>query len=105
MNKAISDYNKAIELNPRFADAYVIRGLAYAQGKGQFDKAIADYNKAIELNPRYAKAYYNRGLAYFFKKEYDNAWNDINRAQDLGYQIHPEFLKNLREASGRVKMI
>ena len=32
-------------------------------------------------------------------KQYDNAWSDVNKAQALGYQIHPEFLKALREAA------
>ena len=46
------------------------------------------------------EAYSNRGLAYFYIKEYDKAWNDIKKAQALGVQILPEFLKMLREASG-----
>ena len=47
---AIADYNKAIELNPNFADAYNNRGLAKYDLK-DYKGAIADYNKAIELNP------------------------------------------------------
>ena len=54
--KAISDYNKAIEINPRDAKAYNNRGNAY-QRKGQYDQAISDYNKALEINPRFAMAY------------------------------------------------
>ena len=34
-DKAIAEYNKALELNPEFAGAYINRGLAYAQGKGK----------------------------------------------------------------------
>ena len=99
-DKAISDYNKAIEINPRYAMAYSNRGIVYAK-KGQHDRAISDYNKAIEINPKLAIAYNNRGNAYFFKKEYEKAWDDVYKAQDLGYQVHPGFLKGLRKASGR----
>ncbi len=42
-DKAIAEYNEAIELDPKFAMAYVNRGAAYAS-IGQLDKAIADYN-------------------------------------------------------------
>ena len=49
----------------------------------------------------YADVYYNRGIAYFYKKEYDNAWNDVKKATALGYKINSKFLKNLQEASGR----
>jgi tetratricopeptide (TPR) repeat protein len=66
-------------------------------------KAISDFNKAIEINPRDAMAYNNRGLAYFFKSDYEKAWDDVHKAEDLGQQAHPKFLKMLREASGRQK--
>ena len=102
-DQAISDYNRAIEIYPRYDAAYYNRGLAYAKGKGQYDRAISDFDKAIELNPRLAEAYYNRGLSYYFKREYDKAWDDVHKAQALGYQIHPGFLKALRKASGRQK--
>jgi len=46
-------------------------------------------------------AYYNRGAAYYYKREYDQAWEDVHKAQSLGLQIRPDFLKALREASGR----
>ncbi len=60
-DQAISDFNKALEINPRYATAYYNRGVAYAR-KGQYDQAISDFTKALEINPRYATAYYNRGL-------------------------------------------
>jgi len=74
-NEAISEYTKAIELNPKFAMAYVKRAAAYHR-KGQYDQAIYDFNKAIELNPEYAKAYSNRGSAYARKGQYDQAISD-----------------------------
>jgi len=65
------------------------------------DQAISDYTKALEVNPNYALAYYNRGRSYYYKKEYDKSWEDIKKAQDLGWKIRPEFLDDLRKASGR----
>ncbi|MBW1915530.1 MAG: tetratricopeptide repeat protein [Deltaproteobacteria bacterium] len=101
-DQAISDFNKAIQINPRFAKAYYNRGVAYKR-KGQYDQAISDYNKAIEINPRDALAYYNRGIACFYAKKYEKAWDDAHKAQDLGYSVQPRFLKALREALGREK--
>jgi regulator of sirC expression with transglutaminase-like and TPR domain len=37
----LQDYNQAIELNPKDADAFIDRGVAYAKLK-QFEKAIQD---------------------------------------------------------------
>jgi tetratricopeptide (TPR) repeat protein len=85
-----------------YAEAYNSRDWAYKE-KGQYDKAISDYNKAIEINPRLVEAYNNRGLAYFYKREYDKAWDDVHKAEGLGAQVHPGFLKALRQASGREK--
>ena len=58
-------FDKAIELDPKDANAYYNRGLAKSELK-QYKEAIADYDKAIELNPKDAAAYYNRGVG---KKE------------------------------------
>ena len=45
---AFSDYNRALNLLPDLAEAYVGRGNVYFV-QGAFDLAIADYNKALEL--------------------------------------------------------
>ena len=52
---AIADYDKAIEINPQYADAYINRGIAKYDLK-DYQGAIADYDKAIEINPQYADA-------------------------------------------------
>ena len=98
--KAIAEYNKTIELNPRLATAYKNRGGAYL-GRSQYDQAISDYNKAIELDPRLAEGYYNRGLAYYLNGEHHKAWEDVNKAQSFGYPVQPKLLKALLEALGR----
>jgi tetratricopeptide (TPR) repeat protein len=101
-DRAIADYDKASQLNPRDADVYLNRGNAYAN-KGQYDRAIADYDKAIELNPRDADAYNNRGLAYYKKGDRDKAITDYRKA----LQIDPKHkrakasLKTLGIVTGR----
>jgi hypothetical protein len=42
-------------------------------------------------------------MSYYYKKEYDKSWEDIKKAKDLGWRIPPEFLEELRKASGRQK--
>jgi tetratricopeptide (TPR) repeat protein len=80
-DQAISDFSKAIEIEAKFAEAYLNRGIVYAQAKGQYDQAISDFSKAIEIDPGNADAHVNRGLAYTLSKgQYDQAIADFNRA-------------------------
>lgn len=100
--QAISDYNKALEINPNFANPYYNLGLFYGD-KGDYDKAISNYNKALEIDTKHYAAYINRAIAYYFKKEYDKSWEDVHKVEESGVKIHPEFLRKLKEDSGREK--
>lgn len=79
---AVSDYDKAIELNPSNADAYCDRGDAYDE-MGEYSRVIADYSKAIKLDPNHASAYFGRGRAYGEIGEYDKAILDFNKVTEL----------------------
>src|SRR5215510_7245666 len=50
LDRAIAEFDKAIELNPRLADAWCNRGIAY-YSKGDSDRAMADLSQAIALDP------------------------------------------------------
>jgi hypothetical protein len=67
----------------------------------ELDSIITVFSETIKNNPKYAGAYYNRGIAYFYKSEYDKCWQDVHKAESLGYKFKDEFIKALREASGR----
>ena len=62
-DRAIADYDRAIELVPTFAKAYVNRGGAYTE-KHDYAKAMADLNAAIRVTPTLSLAYVNRGMLY-----------------------------------------
>jgi len=98
--EAISDYTKAIEIKPDYAEAYYNRGLAYGR-QGNHPQAISEYTKAIEIKPDYAEAYKSRWASYFMIKEYDKAWTDVHKAEELGHAVHPTMLKLLKTSSGR----
>ena len=72
------------------SESILIQGAEYAK-QGQYDRAIVFYSRAIELNPVFAKAYKNRGIVYFYQKKFEEAWNDVHTAQNLGYKVHPDF--------------
>jgi tetratricopeptide (TPR) repeat protein len=78
IDDAITDLNKAIDLNPKDAGAHFYRGNAYYK-KGQIDKALSDYSKAIKINSRYTNAYFSRGLHYVGVEEYSKAISDYKK--------------------------
>jgi len=79
---AISDFTKAIEINPNLANAYFTRGNAKYNLK-DYNGAIADFTKAIEINPNFAKAYYNRGNSKSDLKDYYGAISDFTKAIEI----------------------
>lgn len=84
-NQALSDFNKAIEINPQYQNAYNNRGIVY-QSIHNYTQAINDFNKVIELNPTHSIAYRNRGVAYNSLGRYTQALNDLNIAIELNPQ-------------------
>jgi tetratricopeptide (TPR) repeat protein len=78
-DKAISDYDKAIQLGENTPIVYNNRGVCW-NNKKNYSKAIADYNKAIQLDKKFALAYYNRGVFWDRKKEYDKSISDFTKA-------------------------
>jgi len=80
--KAGALFDRAIALDPRYADAYNNRG-NLSEKINQNEKAIEDYSRAIEINPYDADYYYNRGYVRSKKKEYEAAIRDFSRAIEL----------------------
>ena len=76
-------FERAVEVNPRVAGTYVVRGLYYHR-TGRLVNAIASYNRALELDPNSLNANYNLGLAYFDQKEYARANEAAQRAYANG---------------------
>ena len=84
--EAIEDYNKAIHLNPSYADAYLNRGNARSE-LGDYYGAITDYNQAIRLKPDYVEVYVNRGIVKSCLEDYQGAIIDCNNA----IQLNPNY--------------
>ncbi|MFX0202449.1 MAG: tetratricopeptide repeat protein [Candidatus Hodarchaeota archaeon] len=85
-DRAITEYTKALEIDPQHGMTYFQRGNAHYK-KGYFSQAIADYTKALELGPQHATLYFTRGTARYRKGDFDEAIADYTRA----LEIDPDF--------------
>ena len=81
--KALSDFNKTIQLEPTFAFAYYNRAYVKCQLQ-DFDGAVKDYDQAIHANHDLADAYYNKGILLFYLKDKLNACQNFSKAGELG---------------------
>ena len=77
--KAIQSYQKVIELDPTYVEAYNNLGITY-QMMGDMDRAFKAYEKAIEINPKYEKGYNNLGIQLFLKDRYEEAMEAFQKA-------------------------
>ena len=75
---SISEYTKAIEINPKLAEVYHHRGICY-HDKGEYNRAILDFTRAIKIDSEYTAAYYHRGNAYYKIGQYDMSISDLNK--------------------------
>lgn len=88
--KAVADYDKAIELKPRYDDCHFNRANLFAR-QGMYKEALKGYNKAISLNRAIAKYYTNRGNLYKEKRDYKRALQDHMQAlrlDDRSAEVH-----------------
>ncbi len=79
LDKALADYNKALDINRKLLEGYKKRGMLYVL-LDKRDKAIEDFTKAISLNPDDALVYALRGRMYENGGRYDRALEDYNKA-------------------------
>jgi len=87
---AILLFEKAVELDPRFASAYAALGEAYGTMYRDFDRIESWLDKALDVSLKalmydssLSEAYASLGLAYFGKNELDDALSATKKAIEL----------------------
>ena len=78
-SKAIQAYQKVIELDPTYVEAYNNLGIIY-QTMGDAKSAFGAYQKATGINPRYEKGYNNLGLLFLLEGRYEEALEAFQKA-------------------------
>ncbi|MEH2005070.1 tetratricopeptide repeat protein [Nostoc sp.] len=80
--EALQDFDRAIELNPKYAWAIASRGETYRLME-RYPEALQDFDRAIELNSKYTWAIASRGETYRSIKRYPEALQDFDQAIEL----------------------
>jgi len=98
--QAILNFNRAIELQSNYVDAYRMRGRSYA-AIGKPDNAILDFGKALAMRPQEAGVFLERGFAYLDLKDLDKAMAGAEGALRLDGKLALAY--NLRATVERAK--
>lgn len=84
-DRSIEDFERVLEIQPKYPYAFYFRGLAYAR-KSEYRKAVLDFNHAVANSngiPLMARALYNRGVAYEKLGNFVQASQDYDGALKL----------------------
>lgn len=98
LNNARKYYQKAIKLNPKYAEAINNLGTTYFARKS-YKRAISEYRKALLLEPESAPFLANLGTAYFERKEYALASQEYVEA----LRIDPDIFERRSNAGNTIQ--
>jgi tetratricopeptide (TPR) repeat protein len=98
--EAIENYDKAIERDPNFVEAWNNKGTVLCE-LGDYQAAIENYDKAIEANPNEPSIWYYRARCNVRKGDMESALKDLNKSVEIGGEKfinlykEDEFLKGI----------
>ena len=81
-NAAIRCFDKALNLNPNYVEAWVRKGVTLLDIGEDYDAQVC-LNKAVKLSPKSFKARYNRAKCLLKLKYYDEAILDFQQAVSI----------------------
>jgi tetratricopeptide (TPR) repeat protein len=102
-DEAMTQYRKALAINPEYAQAHNNLGLAFLH-KGRVDDAVAEFQKTLEINPSFAEAHDELGVVRFSQGQVDEAISEFQKALEIN-PYYPKARVNLGVAflnKGRV---
>ena len=77
LSGAIGAFGRSVLKNPKNAEAFNCRGLAYLQS-GKIDKAAEEFGKAIRLSPKNLEYLRNRIDAHIYRKDFRRVCSDYS---------------------------
>lgn len=95
LQDVISDYDKALSLNPRLVYAWFNKGNIYYY-TGDYTSALNCFTEALKIDPSFGQAYFNRGLSYLQAGNKNQAFSDLSKAGELGVLPSYNILKRMK---------
>ena len=81
-DKAITEFEKTITLDPNNYLAYYFNGLSYERNQN-FEKALHNYNLSLSIKPDFNEGIFNRALVQYKTGNYESAIDDLKHLLTL----------------------
>lgn len=91
--KAVAQFNKAVELNSDNGTAHQGLGMIYAQIYGDHEQAVDHFSRAIESGINDAEVFFYRGCSHIIMDHMQKAEEDLHKAGELGHTKSEEMLE------------
>lgn len=95
--EAVHDYTNALAKDDRYLNALFNRANAY-ENLGEASHAMKDYNRYIQLDAKDGAVYYKRSYLFFKEGRLDEALDDLQRAEELGFPVERRYKETLLNA-------
>ena len=92
LEKAVTEFKRSTEINPRYADGYHNLALTYIQMQ-KYDLAIENFQKALSINPNIWQSHQQLAAIYFYQEKFDKALEEVNIALTIDPN-NPELKQN-----------
>jgi TolB-like protein/Tfp pilus assembly protein PilF len=102
--RAIAEFERAIQLNPNYATSYHWISNGPLTARGEFDGAIAEGKRAVELDPLSMIDNADLGQVYFYAGRYDEAISQVGKAIEIdphSYLAH-DYLGQIYQLQGHL---
>lgn len=87
---AEKEFQRAIELNPRYAVAHQWYG-GYSESMGRNKEAISERKRALELDPFSPIINFEQGLGFYYGRQYDKAIEQYKKTLELDPSFPPAY--------------
>ena len=87
-------FDSSLAIDPNNVDALYGKGLVLGDQKN-YSAAVEYLQKAVAIDPSFARLHYMLAVNNYFLGHIDEAWEYVQKAQELGMAIKKEFIKEL----------
>ncbi|HFC46481.1 MAG TPA: tetratricopeptide repeat protein, partial [Dissulfuribacter thermophilus] len=85
---------KALAIKPEMVPAWTNLASVLVELE-EYDDAVEAAQKAVSLAPTFGLAHNNLAVALYYKGMVKEAKEHAEKAKELGYPVHPDFLEKL----------